>query len=244
MAVDSIDIKDLAPHNYQHTRWEYRRRILRFLLRTIAFTWLVKLERVEGIENVPPSGPMILFMNHIAFVDPILVLHVVPRNIVPLAKIEVYRYPFIGIFPRLWGVIAVRREEIDRRAIHQAMSVLRAGEILLIAPEGTRRPALARGKEGVAYLASRSGVPVVAVAIEGTPGFPALRGTTRWREHGATIHFSRPFQFRAHLKRPSRDQLRQMTDEAMYVLASMLPEPLRGFYTDLSQATQDTIEWI
>jgi 1-acyl-sn-glycerol-3-phosphate acyltransferase len=48
-------------------------------------------------------------INHIAFVDPIVVLHIVPRNIVPMAKIEVYDYPLVGIFPRLWNVIPVRR---------------------------------------------------------------------------------------------------------------------------------------
>jgi hypothetical protein len=35
-----------------------------------------------------------------------------------------------------------------------------------------------------------------------------------------------------------------MTDEAMYILASMLPEIRRGYYSDLSKATQDTIEWV
>jgi 1-acyl-sn-glycerol-3-phosphate acyltransferase len=91
-------------------------------------------------------------INHIAFVDPIVMVHVVPRNIVPLAKIEVYDYPIIGIFPRWWGGITVRREEMDRKAVRQAMDVLRAGEIILVAPEGTRNPQLKQAKEGFAYV--------------------------------------------------------------------------------------------
>jgi 1-acyl-sn-glycerol-3-phosphate acyltransferase len=130
-------------------------------------TLLVKLDRVEGLNNVPETGPGILLINHIAFVDAIVVMHVVPRNIIPMAKVEVYEYPVIGIFPRIWGVIPVRREEVDRRAVQQALDVLRAGEIILVAPEGTRNPQLQRGKEGMAYLASRSGAPIIPVAVEG-----------------------------------------------------------------------------
>jgi 1-acyl-sn-glycerol-3-phosphate acyltransferase len=92
-------------------------------------------------------------------------------------KIEVYSYPVIGIFPKLWGVIPVRREEFDRRAVQQVLEVLGAGEIVLVAPEGTRSPSLTQGKEGVAFLGHRSGAPIIPVAIDGTVGFPAVRST-------------------------------------------------------------------
>lgn len=227
---------------YDHARLEGRRRFLRFLIRTLGFTLLARLNKVEGLENVPASGPAILMINHIAFIDPIVVLHVVPRNIVPLAKIEVYDYPVVGIFPRIWGVIPVRRQEVDRRAIQQALEVLRHGEIILVAPEGTRGPSLQRGKEGVAYLASRSGAPIIPTAVEGTPGFPALRGSRPWRGPGATVKFGPPIRFRPEYQHARLEDLRKMTDEVMYVLASMLPPERRGVYADLSQATRDTIE--
>lgn len=226
---------------YEHAKYETQRRFLRFLLRTIAFTLLIKLVKVEGLENIPKRGPAILLINHIAFVDPIVVLHVVPRNIVPLAKIEVYDYPVIGIFPRLWKVIPIRREEVDRRAVQNALAVLKAGEIILVAPEGTRGSMLQRGKEGVAYLASRSGAPIVPVMLEGTPDFPTLPLTEKWSEGGVYVRFGRPFRFRPDLKRANREQLRLMTDEAMYILAALLPESRRGVYSDLSKATRDTI---
>ncbi len=229
---------------YDHKAFEARRKVLRFLLKHIGFTLLAKLKRVEGLENVPQSGAAILMINHIAFIDPIVVLHVVPRQIVPLAKIEVYNYPIIGIFPRLWGVIPVRREEVDRRAIRQVLEVLRAGEIVLVAPEGTRGAQLKQAKEGIAYLASRSGATVVPVAIEGTQGFPALRFTRPWKNEGAIIRFGRPFRFKEQYRHADRVHLRLMTDEAMFILASMLPEERRGYYHDLSRATTRTIEWL
>jgi 1-acyl-sn-glycerol-3-phosphate acyltransferase len=242
MAVESIENDRLYRSRYNHADWERRRRILRFLIRTIGFTLLARVDRVDGMQNVPEHGPAILMINHIAFIDPIVVLHVLPRNIVPLAKIEVYSYPVVGIFPRLWGVIPVRREEFDRHAVQQVLAVLRAGEIVLVAPEGTRGPQLSQGKEGVAFLANRSTAPVIPVAIEGTVGLPTVRYSRRWREPAAQVLFGEPFRFREDLGRPDHDLLRKMTDEAMYILSAMLPESRRGFYSDLSQATRETIE--
>ncbi len=244
MAVDSLEENHLYSGRYNHSAWEKKRRVLRYLIKTIGFNFLAKLDRVEGLENIPAQGPGILMINHIAFIDSIVVLHVMPRNIVPLAKVEVYEYPLVGIFPKLWGVIPVRRDEVNRRAVQQVLEVLRAGELVLLAPEGTRSSQLSRGKEGIAYLASRSNTPIIPVAVEGTPGFPALRFfSPAWRQPGAHVRVGKPFRFRREFARPDRDQLRQMTDEAMYQLAGMLPAHRRGYYHDLSLATQDTIEW-
>jgi 1-acyl-sn-glycerol-3-phosphate acyltransferase len=229
---------------YDHARLETRRRILRFLIRYIGFTILVKMERVEGLEKVPSKGPAILMINHINFVDPFVVMNALPRNIVPMAKVEVYNYPIVGIFPRIYGVIPVQREEFDRHAVQGALEVLRAGEIILVAPEAHRGPQLREGKEGVAYLATRADAPVVPVAIDGTIGFPSLPILPRWRGSGAVVKFGSPFRFKTHGQRAGRELLRQMTDEAMYILAGMLPEYRRGFYGDFSLATQETIEWM
>lgn len=229
---------------YNHAHWETRRRFLRFLIARIGFTLIAKLDRVEGLENFPSQGPGIVMINHIAFVDPIAVMNVLPRNIVPMAKIEVFSYPVIGIFPRIWHVIPVKREEVDRQALHQALDVLEAGEVVLVAPEGTRHDELQDAKEGVAYLASRSGAPVIPTAIDGSIGFPSFRTSARWRGPGITIRFGRPFRFHTDMDRPSRAELRLMTDEAMYILAALLPEYRRGIYGDLSRATQETISWV
>ena len=229
---------------YCHADLETRRRVLRFFLRYIGFTTLAKINRVDGLENVPPAGPVILMINHIAFIDPIVVLNVLPRNIIPLAKAEVYEYPLIGIIPKMWGVIPVKRDDIDRYAVRRVLNVWGAGEILLVAPQGSRSPALTRAKEGIAYFANRSGVMIIPVAIDGTIGFPALRFTPAWQAEGASVRFGKPFRYRLDIKRPGRDLLRKMTDEAMYVIAKMLPENRRGVYSDLSRATEDTLEWL
>ena len=240
IALESRKSK-LPNRAYHHARYEPTRRVLRWLITNVGWRFLAKVERVEGTENLPLTGPAILMINHIAFVDPIVVLGNLPRNVVPLAKIEVYNLPVIGIIPRLWNVIPVRRGEVDRRALEQALAVLKAGEIVLAAPEGHRSPALQEGKEGIAYLAYKSGAPVVPVAVEGTEGVIKF-GLKRPADPGAIVRLGQPFCFKTMTGRPSRAALRQMTDEAMYRLAAMLPEHRRGFYADLSKATMEYIE--
>ena len=227
---------------YNHKAWVPIRLFLRFLLKTIGFPLLVRLDHVEGQENIPKDGPVIFLINHIAFVDPIAVLYVVKRDIVPLAKTEVYDIPFVGIFPRLWGVIPIKRDEIDRSAIRKALQVLKAGECLLVAPEGTRGEALRKGRDGAAYLASRTGASIVPVAIEGTVGFPVFRTNDRWKQTGAHIRFGKPFRYKPEFSHAKGETLNKMTDEAMFMLAKILPEHRRGQYAELYLATADTIK--
>ena len=229
---------------YNHEDYIWRRKSLRFLLEHIGFPLLAKFDHAEGLEHVPAEGPALIMINHIAFIDPLTVVISLKRNIVPLAKKEVYDYPLIGIFPKIWGVVPVSRGEVDRQAIRKVLNILDAGEIVLVAPEGTRGPQLKAAKEGIAYLASRSGAPVIPTAIEGTEPFPALRFTPAWKTSGAVVRFGAPFRYREAYRRAGREDLHKMTNEAMYVLAAMLPAQRRGCYANLENATQDTIEWL
>lgn len=229
---------------YDHQSLERRRRVLRWMIDRIAFRLLMRYGGAQGVENVPQSGSAILMINHIAFVDPIVAMASLRRNIVPMAKVEAYSYPIWGVFPRLWQVIPVHRDEVDRTAIRLALSVLKAGEIILVAPEGTRSPTLQKGREGVAYLAVKSGAPVVPTAIVGSEGFPTLN-PKRMRGPAARAIFGRPFRFVGEWSNHfDHSQLRKMTDEAMYVLAAMLPPERRGVYADLSKATTETIDFV
>jgi 1-acyl-sn-glycerol-3-phosphate acyltransferase len=235
--------KEATIAQYDHQRYEWRRKLCRFLLHQIAFRFLAKIDRIDGLEKVPPDGPGIVMINHIAFVDPLVVLANLPRNVVPLAKIEAFHYPVIGIFPKIWAAIPVMREGFDRQAIKQALRVLGAGELLLMAPEGTRNPSLRDAREGVAYLGAKSGAPIIPVVVTGTEGFPSI-SPSRWRGEGAHIRVGSLFRFLPKSERLDRQMLKHMTDEAMYVLARMLPEERRGEYSDLSAATTEMIEFL
>lgn len=226
---------------YDHKRFEGRRKILRWLIHQIGYRLLAKFDHAENAEYLPANGSAIVIFNHIAFIDPIVVLSILPRNAVPLARHDVFGVPGWGIFPRIWDVVPVRRNEVDRDALRKSLAILEAGEVLLVAPEGTRHPSLQRAKAGLAYLALKSGAPIVPVAIEGTEGYPTLI-IGRNDLTPVTVRLGRPFRYKE--LEVDRDRLRKMTDEAMYVLAGMLPEERRGVYSDLSRATTNTIEML
>jgi len=228
---------------YDHKRFEGRRKILRWLIHQVGYRLLARFDRAEDADLLPAKGSAIVIFNHIAFIDPIVVLSILPRNAVPLARHDVFGVPGWGIFPRIWDVIPVRRDEVDRDALRKSLAVLEAGEVLLVAPEGTRHSSLQRAKAGLAYLALKSGAPIVPVAIEGTEGYPSLI-VGRNDLVPVTVRLGRPFRYKELDGPRDRDRLRKMTDEAMYILAGMLPEERRGVYSDLSRATTHTIEML
>ena len=238
----SIEL-DRGSNRYDHQRLERRRWFLRWLIKQYVVRFMVKFDWVQGLQNLPENDPAVLIINHIAFFDPIVVMHVLPRNIVPVSKAEGIYNPIFGIALRLWQVIPLHRREVDRQALRLISDVLAAGQMVLMAPEGTRHPTLQRAKVGVAYVAYRNVVPVVPIAIDGTEGFPTLN-QKRWRQPGATICIGEPFMFKPRVHRPNGSQLRKMTDEAMYILAKMLPPHRRGVYADLTLATTDTISFL
>jgi len=229
---------------YDPAHWQARRKILRLALRVVGFPLMARIEHVEGVENIPSDGRLIMMFNHIGFIDPIAIMHVSPRDPVPMMKAEALAYPVIGHLPRWWGVVPIWRGEVDLLAIRQSLAVLNAEETLLIAPEGTRGTALQQGKLGMAYLAARAQAPVLPVAVENTEGYPTYPFSRRWRDTGASIRFGKPFRFNVTARNPNRQLLRKMTDEAMYILAAMLPPHRRGVYADLTQATQETLTWL
>jgi 1-acyl-sn-glycerol-3-phosphate acyltransferase len=122
-------------------------------------------------------------------------MNLLPRNIVPMAKIEVYNYPIVGSSQGSMGSYrSSARNSIGGSP--GALEVLKAGEIILVAPEAHRGPELRQGKEGIAYLATRSNAPIVPVAIDGTIGYPTLPILPRWWEPGARVKFGFPFRFK------------------------------------------------
>jgi hypothetical protein len=94
------------------------------------------------------------------------------------------------------------------------------------------------------YLASRGNAPIIPVALEQTRGFPTIPFSRRWWGPGGVVRYGAPFRFRQEFRRGRGAALQKMSDEAMYVLARMLPEERRGEFADLSRATEETLEWL
>ncbi len=124
--------------------------------------------RIEGAEHVPPTGAVLLAGNHSAILDGPLVFFVSPRPASLLTKSEV----FVGLWARCcgWlGLIPVHRGSPDRAALKAGLAHLAAGGALGVFPEGTRGTgSFDQVADGLAYLALRSGAPVVPIAVHGT----------------------------------------------------------------------------
>ncbi|MFJ6216100.1 lysophospholipid acyltransferase family protein [Streptomyces sp. NPDC092296] len=139
--------------------------------------------RVLGAWRVPSVGPVILAANHANLVDGPLLMGMSPRPTHFLVKEEMFSGP-VGAVLRGVGQIPVQRRSADRTAIGSALAVLADGGALGVFPEGTRGDGdFATVQGGLAYLALRSGAPVVPVAVFGTGergrglgALPPLRG--------------------------------------------------------------------
>jgi 1-acyl-sn-glycerol-3-phosphate acyltransferase len=126
--------------------------------------------RVTGEEHVPPTGPVILAANHRSFWD--IPVHVVasPRPIAFMAKQELYRGPITGWMWRALGGFPVRRDTADIRAIDTALALLEQGDMVGVYPEGTRSRTgeMLPFLKGAAWLALRTGAPIVPCGLMGT----------------------------------------------------------------------------
>lgn len=196
---------------------------------------------VVGLENVPRKGPLIVAINHMNFLDPVMATVFIPRDIVSMAKAELFGSPVVGLVFRLYGAFPVRRGEIDRTALRKAMAALKEEKALLMAPEGTRGGdwRLTKARDGVAYVALQASVPILPVAISGSERF--WKELARLRRTKTRVVVGEPFVLLPKEGKVSREQLGEMTTQAMYRLAALLPPEYRGIYGDLSAAREEYI---
>ncbi|MGW1810197.1 lysophospholipid acyltransferase family protein [Streptomyces sp. NPDC002078] len=204
-----------------------------YLLKYVLLGPLLRLvfrPRIEGLENVPDSGPAIVAGNHLSFSDHFLMPAMLRRRITFLAKAEYFTGPGLkgrltAFFFRSAGQIPVDRsgKEAGQAAIREGLKVLRRGELLGIYPEGTRSHdgRLYKGKVGVAVMALKAGVPVVPCAMIGT--FEAQPpGKVIPNVHPVTIRFGRPLDFSRYAGMEQQKAiLRAVTDEIMYAILAL-----------------------
>ncbi|MCY4526258.1 MAG: lysophospholipid acyltransferase family protein [Anaerolineaceae bacterium] len=230
----------------QDSPWlRWRRQVFRAVIRMVAFGF--NRLTVSGLENIPASGPLIMMINHTSGLDPGLIMATTNnRFVIPMTKIENTQF-FLGrLAVWWWDCYTIRRGEIDRQALTTSIELLRDGQCILIAPEGTRQRqgGLARPKEGLAWIATKADAVILPCAISGARGWN--RKWFRLQRPEIHLRYGRPFRFRTEgARRLSRERLQQMTDEAMYQLAAALVDPdLRGAYSDLDKAGSSTLEFV
>ena len=199
---------------------------------------LLKVD-VVGLERIPPSGPVILVINHVNLIDAPLLYTLMPRQTIGLSKIELWSNPVLGAVAKAWHAIPIRRGELDLDAIRQALQTLREGKVLGVAPEGTRshHGRLQRGRPGAVLLALRA--PEALIVPAALFGHEGLADNLRWLRR-TPVHVSVGSGFHLELPREriSHEMRQQISDEIMWQIAALLPPRYRGFYDNLKIATE------
>jgi 1-acyl-sn-glycerol-3-phosphate acyltransferase len=200
-------------------------RVVKAILRGVAF-FLIKLEVVG---EWPEQSAYLITTNHVSAYDSPIVFMVVPYEATAFAGAKHRRNPIFGPLLALGRPIWIKRGQVDREALRQALEKLERGIPFGLAPEGTRSPdaTMQRGKVGAAYLATRAGVPILPVGITGTENIK--HNIKRLRRTPVRIVLGEFFRLpeEGHVRGP---KLREYTDLIMREIAALLPEEYRGIY--------------
>jgi 1-acyl-sn-glycerol-3-phosphate acyltransferase len=199
---------------------------------------------IEGRENVPRRGPVIVAANHLSFIDSLVIPLVAPRPVVFLAKAEYFRQPGLkGWLTRTCltgtGAIPVQRgaHRAAQTSLEVALGVLADGRAFGIHPEGSRSRdgRIYRGRTGVAWLALASRAPVVPVAVLGTDRIQPV-GARLPRVGRITVRFGAPLRFPQPPAGSSGQVRRAVTDEIMAAIQELSGQELAEGYNELSAA--------
>ena len=218
----------------QDTWWYHR--VFRFTCGLVRLI-VMRFARVtiHGAENMPKSGPVIVASNHLHNADPTVVAFSIPRDIHYMGKKELWKSRFFGALIEFYATFPIDRGSADRAALRYAEHVLKRGWVLGMFPEGTRSSSgkIEQVLPGAAFVAIRTGAPILPVAITGTQTLPldaksAQSGRKRRGRGHVTVTIGKPFHLTTE---PGRKlDAATATDEIMRHIAAMLP-PTTGVST-------------
>jgi 1-acyl-sn-glycerol-3-phosphate acyltransferase len=189
--------------------------------------------KMTGRRNVPKKGPYIIAINHVSLYDPPFIVAFWPVAPEAAGAAEIWTKPGQSVLARIYGGMKVHRGQVDRRLLESMLSALQSGYPLLIAPEGGRShtPGMRRAEPGAAYLADKTGAPVIPVGIVGTTDDFADKAF-HFKRPPLEIHIGQPL----HLppvegKGNARHQsLQANADLLMRAIANLLPPEYHGVY--------------
>jgi 1-acyl-sn-glycerol-3-phosphate acyltransferase len=210
------------------------------LIRLVITITRIVIGLIANVETInigilPKTGGVVVASNHLGRLDAIIGVLFANRDDLILMIAEKYQKYFLWRWlARQLNALWLNRFETDFHAMRQVYHRLRRGEMLAIAPEGTRSQteALAPGKPGAAFLAAKAGVPMIPTAITGTEDREVKARLKRLKRLDIKIRFGQPFTLPP-MPRKNRDvYLEEQTEEIMCQIAALLPAEYRGVYAD------------
>ena len=208
------------------------RNFLRWLI-SFVINLIARVE-IQGYENIPAQGGFVIATNHLGRLDVALLFYALEGDfILPVA--EKYEHHWLyGPIGNALGGIWLDRFNADVGSVREILARMKAGGILVIAPEGTRSKteAMAEGKQGVAYLAMKAGVPIVPIALAGTEDRVVVEHLLHFKKSVIKVVAGPAFTLPPVKGRQRDAALKQYTDEIMCRIAALLPEKYHGVYAE------------
>jgi 1-acyl-sn-glycerol-3-phosphate acyltransferase len=179
--------------------------------------------RIEGQENVPKDGRLVVAGNHVSYLDPAVIGAGMPRRVYFMAKAELFTIPVLGALIRGLGAFPVQRGGADRKALGRALQVLQEEKVLGIFPEGTRAEEGERlpGQSGAAALALKTGANILPVAVVGTEKVLSKRHFFRFSRVTLKIGTVIPVEKETKLH---KDNVMELTTKVMENIENLLEE--------------------
>src|SRR6202142_1070725 len=197
------------------------RYVIRWLLRHL-LNLIAKIE-IRGYDNVPETGAFVIATNHIGMLDSCMLFYALNRWDVFIPVGEKWEESaFLRWLGKYFNFVFIDRFNPDLKAMRKIIGLMQNGNILVIAPEGTRSRigGLNEGKPGVSYLAAKLNRPIVPVGIAGTEDRVIIDNLKHFRRSQIVVAAGKAFNLPPF---PTRDRdivLKRYTDEIMYRIPS------------------------
>ncbi len=203
--------------------------VIRFLINIIATV------KIHDLDRVPPTGAYVIATNHLGLLDAVMLFYGLDRwdVFIPTAEKRQEKW-FFRWLGKYLNFVFIDRFNPDIKAMRRIIKLMEDGNILVIAPEGTRSHtgALQEGKLGVSYLAAKLNRPIVPGALTGTEDERIIDNIKHLRRSHIVAYVGHPFTLPP-LPTKDRDAaLKADTDEIMCRIAALLPPQYRGVYAD------------
>ncbi len=208
------------------------RSIIRWLIRLLIN--LVAKVDVIGYENLPP-GAFVIATNHLGMLDVLMLYYSVNRWDVFVPTAEKWEeIPILKWLGKYLNFVFIDRFNADLKAMRKIIDLMQQGNVLVIAPEGTRSrvETMQEGKPGVSYLAAKLQRPIVPVGLAGTEDRAIIDNLKHLRRSHVTLRAGKPFTLPPLPKKDRDGALKADTDEIMCRIAVLIPPKYWGVYAN------------
>lgn len=207
--------------------------------------WLLTDLRIEGKENFPKEGPLIMVGNHFSFVDIPAFVRAAPYPVEFIGGAVFANAPkFLAFIPRLWGYLPVFRGTGSHFALREAERVLNSNGVLAIFPEGGSHARMLRPpRPGTMFLAVRTKARILPVGLVGMD--EVFSELAKFRRPKVVIKIGEPFgPFDVSVKgKQRREKLREIGNVMMQKIADLIPPEKHGYLSDDPEIRAQVVDY-